>query len=67
MKAGRQNTLDQMCELITQCYNHPCIAVWGLSNEITAASAVNDIKFQQFLPARPYQRSSEETVSFLRP
>ena len=42
MKAGRQNTLDQMRELITQCYNHPCIAVWGLSNEITAASAVDD-------------------------
>ncbi len=42
MKNGRQNTLDQMRELITQCYNHPCIAVWGLSNEITAASAVND-------------------------
>ena len=32
----------QMRELITQCYNHPCIAVWGLSNEITAASAVNE-------------------------
>ena len=42
MQNGRQNTLDQMRELITQCYNHPCIAVWGLSNEITAASAVND-------------------------
>lgn len=42
MKNGRQNTLDQMRELITQCYNHPCIAVWGLSNEITAASAVNE-------------------------
>ena len=42
MQAGRQNTLDQMRELITQCCNHPCIAVWGLSNEITAASAVNE-------------------------
>ena len=42
MHDGRQNTLDQMRELITQCYNHPCIAVWGLSNEITAASAVNE-------------------------
>ena len=42
MKNGRQNTLDQMCELITQCYNHPCIAVWGLSNEITAASVVDE-------------------------
>ena len=42
MKNGRENTLNQMRELITQCYNHPCIAVWGLSNEITAASAVNE-------------------------
>ena len=42
MPDGRENTLSQMRELITQCYNHPCIAVWGLSNEITAASAVND-------------------------
>ena len=42
MAEGRENTLSQMRELITQCYNHPCIAVWGLSNEITAASPVND-------------------------
>ena len=42
MKNGRENTLSQMRELITQCCNHPCIAVWGLSNEITAASPVND-------------------------
>ncbi len=41
MKNGRENTLRQMEELIAQCYNHPSIAVWGLSNEITAASAVN--------------------------
>ena len=42
MKNARQNTLDQMRELICQCYNHPSIAVWGLSNEITAASAVDE-------------------------
>ena len=42
MKNGRQNTLDQMRELITQCYHHPSIVVWGLSNEITAASMVNE-------------------------
>lgn len=42
MDGGRDNTLSQMEELIVQCYNHPSIAVWGLSNEITAASAVND-------------------------
>lgn len=42
MKNGRANTLSQMEELVIQNYNHPSIAVWGLSNEITAASAVND-------------------------
>ena len=42
MTNGRANTLQQMRELIIQCYNHPSIAVWGLSNEITAASAVNE-------------------------
>ncbi len=42
MKNGRENTLSQMRELIAQCCNHPCIAVWGLSNEITAASAVDE-------------------------
>ena len=42
MKNGRENTLSQMEELIAQCCNHPSIAVWGLSNEITAASAVNE-------------------------
>lgn len=41
MKNGRENTLSQMEELIVQNYNHPCIVVWGLSNEITAASAVD--------------------------
>ncbi len=42
LKDGHANTLSQMEELIVQNDNHPCIAVWGLSNEITAASAVND-------------------------
>lgn len=42
MKDGEDNTLSQMQELIRQNYNHPSIAVWGLSNEITAASAVDD-------------------------
>ncbi len=31
---GRENTVNQMKELITQNYNHPSIVVWGLSNEI---------------------------------
>jgi len=41
MRNGRANTLSQMEELVVQCYNHPSIAVWGLSNEITAASAAD--------------------------
>ncbi len=40
MPNGRQNAIDQMRELITQCYNHPSIVCWGLSNEITASGAV---------------------------
>ncbi len=35
MATGRENTISQMKELIVQNYNHPCIVVWGLSNEIT--------------------------------
>ena len=42
MSGGTANTLSQMEELIVQNYNHPSIAVWGLSNEITAASSVNE-------------------------
>ncbi len=42
MSGGKQNALDQMRELITQCYNHPSIVCWGLSNEITASSPVDD-------------------------
>lgn len=42
MKNGRSNTLSQMKELVVQNYNHPSIVCWSLSNEITAASTVND-------------------------
>lgn len=42
MPNGRQNTIDQMRDLITQCYNHPSIVCWGLSNEITASGSVTD-------------------------
>ena len=42
MSGGRENTLSQMRELVIQNYNHPSIVCWGLSNEITAASAVNE-------------------------
>ncbi len=40
MENGRQNTLDQMTELIVQNCNHPSIVCWGLSNEITASGGV---------------------------
>ena len=42
MPKGRECTLQMMRELIAQNYNHASIAVWGLSNEITAASVVNE-------------------------
>ena len=42
MPSGRENTLTQMRELVTQCYNHPSIVCWGLSNEITANSPVDE-------------------------
>ena len=42
MPEGRQNTIDQMRELITQCYHHPSIVCWGLSNEITASGTVTE-------------------------
>ena len=42
MPSGRENTVSQMRELITQNYNHPSIVVWGLSNEITMMTPTND-------------------------
>ncbi len=41
MPTGRENTISQMKELITQNYNHPSIVVWGLSNEITMGGEDN--------------------------
>ena len=38
MPAGRDNTISQMTELITQNINHPSICMWGLSNEITIST-----------------------------
>lgn len=43
MPGGRQNTLDQMRELITQCYNHPSIVCWGLSNEVAVHGVTEDL------------------------
>ena len=44
MPNGRENTFSQMRELIAQCRNHPSIAVWGLSNEITMTGITDDLR-----------------------
>jgi len=43
MEGGRENTVSQMKELITQNYNHTSIVVWGLSNEITISGSTPDL------------------------
>ena len=43
MPNGRANTISQMKELIVQNYNHPCIVVWGLSNEISMQGSSDDL------------------------
>jgi len=43
MPGGRENTLSQMKELISQNYNHPSIVVWGLSNEISIGGSDEDL------------------------
>ena len=43
MPTGRENTISQMKELIVQNYNHPCIVVWGLSNEIGIGGSDDDL------------------------
>ncbi len=42
MSNGKANAVSQMRELITQCYNHPSVICWGLSNEITASGSVTE-------------------------
>ncbi len=43
MASGRENTVSQMKELITQNYNHASIVVWGLSNEISIGGSDEDL------------------------
>lgn len=38
------NAKSQMKELVKQNYNHPCIFMWGVQNEITIAGKVNNIE-----------------------
>ena len=39
LEKGNDNSARQLKELIEQNYNHPSIAFWGLSNEITMAGS----------------------------
>jgi len=43
MPTGRENTISQMKELISQNYNHASIVVWGLSNEISIGGSDADL------------------------
>ncbi|MBE6640774.1 MAG: glycoside hydrolase family 2 protein [Ruminococcaceae bacterium] len=43
MPTGRENTVSQMKELISQNYNHASIVVWGLSNEIGIGGSDDDL------------------------
>ena len=43
MPTGRENTISQMKELVTQNYNHASIVVWGLSNEISIGGSSEDL------------------------
>ncbi len=43
MPTGRENTVSQMTELVSQNYNHPSIVVWGLSNEISIGGSGEDL------------------------
>ena len=50
MPNGRENTISQMKELITQNYNHPSIVVWGLSNEITmSGESTEDLRENMYI------------------
>jgi len=41
-EAAHTNILNQMKELIAQCYNHPSIVVWGIGNEITIRKTLEE-------------------------
>ncbi|MCF0129726.1 MAG: glycoside hydrolase family 2 protein [Pseudobutyrivibrio sp.] len=43
MDKGRENTVQQMKELITQNYNHASIFCWALSNEISLQGVTEDL------------------------
>ena len=43
MDTGRESTIQQMKELITQNYNHASIVCWALSNEISLQGVTEDL------------------------
>lgn len=43
MPKGRENTIQQMKELITQNYNHASIICWAISNEISLHGVTEDL------------------------
>ncbi len=43
MPEGRENTVSQMKELVSQNYNHASICFWGLSNEIGIGGSDEDL------------------------
>ena len=43
MPKGRENTIEQMKELIVQNYNHASIMCWAISNEITLQGVTDDL------------------------
>ena len=43
LTGGRENTIDQMKELIIQNYNHASIICWAISNEITLQGVTEDL------------------------
>ena len=43
MDSGRENTISQMKELISQNYNHASIMCWALSNEISLHGVTEDL------------------------
>ncbi len=61
MTGGKDNAQSQMRELVTQCYNHPSIVCWGLSNEITASSPVTEELLEDHRELNALCHSMDET------
>lgn len=42
MEKAEENSLEQMKDMLIQCYHHPSVYCWEVSNEITAAGVITD-------------------------